>query len=623
VYVPVYRSELYFLTIMIRSLPDVGRHEQTKSQTPSSNAVDAQARLESEGYIVNQQDTLEDTRSTVFDGENPKIFRRPTMIKSRTVDAGADEAGQESDASDISSTRSSRTAESTETYPGNEESESEQHDSSSYGKKLVRFQYVESDGKSKGEPTHLSHISYAENNNAGDTTAAPVFPDHVSDAESDSDHVSDAEPESGSDHESDAEPESDPESESGLKTDKEDLRQMIKEEIAAAFVKNEEIAAAIAKNEEKFQEHHEKEMRSKLAHFGFQENQIQAMMHPEKQIPLPKTAQRTEQPTFPKINRKHLDIETLHYYDIPYEYDKDPDYIIILREMSKTESNILFEHTRRLRSELLRPQNLSRRRHSPPSVNQQDETNSPASIDASKMSKRGDKIRLASKHFDATLRVPPFLAWPTTFENQEREEDVIQSKGKLFGVEEDEGLRIKLTLLAIYDRIHQTQTSRIKSSRSPGLVIYKSGPINVEISTRSCRKTLFHEVELHPQSTLDSDDARIPFVIRDELTHLLLQTKDDGQKAKTSIPTNPDGNSLPLGQNTRKVRRRVFAWQIAKLHIERQGLVSTLRELIAQFVPEVSDHELVQRCWGSIQTINKVCGSTVTFLALCKYGSGV
>jgi hypothetical protein len=356
---------------------------------------------------------------------------------------------------------------------------------------------------------------------------------------------------------------------------------------------------------------------------GFQENQIQAMMHPEKQMPLPKTAQKTEQPTFPQIHRKHLDIETLHYYDIPYEYYKDPDYIIILREMSTKETNILFEHTRRLRSELLRPQNLSRRRHSPPSVNQQDETNSPASIDASKMSKRGDKIRLASKRFDATLRVPPFLAWPTTFENQEREEDVIQSKGKLFGVEEDEGLRIKLTLLAIYDRIHQTQTSRIKSSRSPGLVIYKSGPINVEISTRSCRKTLFHEVELHPQSTLDSDDARIPFVIRDELTHLLLQTKDDGQKAKTSIPTNPDGNSLPLGQNTRKVRRRVFAWQIAKLHIERQGLVSTLRELIAQFVPEVSDHELVQRCWGSIQTINKVCGSTVTFLALCKYGSGV
>jgi hypothetical protein len=569
---------------MIRSLPDAGRREQTKSQTPSSNAIDAQARLESEGYIVNQRDTLEDTRSIVFDGENPKIFRRPTMTESRTGDAGAnetsaiDEADQESDASDISSIRSSRTAESTGTDPGNEEVESEQHDGSSYGKKPVRVQYVESDGKSKGEPTHLSHISSAENNSAGDMTADAAFPQH---------------------DESDSESDSGPESEVSM--DAEDLRQMIKEEIAAAF----------AKNEEKFQEHHEEKMRSKLAHFGFQENQIQAMMHPEKQIPLPKTAQKTEQPTFPQINRKHLDVETLHYYDIPYEYYKDPDYIIILREMNQREVEILFEHTRRLRSGPLRRQSLSRRRRSPDSINERDETNSAASINASKMSKRGDKIRLASKRFDATLRVPPFLAWPTTFENQENKEDVIQSKEKSFGVEEDEGLRIKLTLLAICDRIYQAQTSRIHNSRPPRLVIYKSGPINVEISTRSCPKTLFHQVELHLQSTMDSDVGRIPFVIRDELTHLLLQNKDDSEKAKTSVPTNPGGSSLPLVENIQTAHTRVFAWQIAKLHVERHGLVSTLRELISQFVSEFTDHELVQRCWGSIHTINKVRNLTV------------
>jgi hypothetical protein len=228
-------------------------------QTPSSNAVDAQARLESEGYIVNQRDTLEDARSIVFDGENPKIFRRPTMTESRIGDAGAnetsaiDEADQENDASDISSTRSSRTAESTEADPGNEEVEPEQHDGSSYGRKLVRFQYVKLDGKSKGEPTHLSHISSAENNNAGDTTADAAFPDHESDSRP----------------ESDSQPESDSELEPGLKTDKEGLRQMIKEEIAAAFVKNEEIAAAIAKNEEKFQEHHEEECAPSLHDLGF------------------------------------------------------------------------------------------------------------------------------------------------------------------------------------------------------------------------------------------------------------------------------------------------------------------------------------------------------------------
>jgi hypothetical protein len=93
--------------------------------------------------------------------------------------------------------------------------------------------------------------------------------------------------------------------------------------------------------------------------------------------------------------------------------------------------------------------------------------------------------------------------------------------------------------------------------------------------------------------------------------YLLLQNKDDGQKAKTSISTNPGGSSLPLVQNTQTVRRRVFAWQIVKLHVERHGLVSILRELISQFVLEFSDHELVQRCWGSIHTINKVLDPTV------------
>jgi len=46
-----------------------------------------------------------------------------------------------------------------------------------------------------------------------------------------------------------------------------------------------------------------------------------------------------------------LSIDTLVYYDIPWEYDRnDQDYIIILREMDPKETDILFEHTRRLRS---------------------------------------------------------------------------------------------------------------------------------------------------------------------------------------------------------------------------------------------------------------------------------
>ncbi|KAF2627016.1 hypothetical protein BU25DRAFT_411124 [Macroventuria anomochaeta] len=45
---------------------------------------------------------------------------------------------------------------------------------------------------------------------------------------------------------------------------------------------------------------------------------------------------------------------------------------------------------------------------------------------------------------------------------------------------------------------------------------------------------------------------------------------------------------------------------MAKLCMRRDALVSTLRELISQFVPEFFDHALIQRCWGSVETISKV-----------------
>ncbi|KAF2120524.1 hypothetical protein BDV96DRAFT_594978 [Lophiotrema nucula] len=101
----------------------------------------------------------------------------------------------------------------------------------------------------------------------------------------------------------------------------------------------------------------EEAMRKRLAHFGFQENQISAMIKPEEaaklhqgQTPL-NPLRLTHQPTYVKVHRDHLSVDTLQYYDIPFEYDRgDPEYLIILREMDQKETEILFEHTRRLRS---------------------------------------------------------------------------------------------------------------------------------------------------------------------------------------------------------------------------------------------------------------------------------
>jgi hypothetical protein len=104
----------------------------------------------------------------------------------------------------------------------------------------------------------------------------------------------------------------------------------------------------------------EESMRKRLHQFGFQESQIGAMVNPEEQNRLKKqqseglmphkSLEIAQQPTYAKIRKEHLEVETLHYYDIPYEYDEDPNYIIVLREMSQRETDILFEHTRRLRS---------------------------------------------------------------------------------------------------------------------------------------------------------------------------------------------------------------------------------------------------------------------------------
>jgi hypothetical protein len=385
-------------------------------------------------------------------------------------------------------------------------------------------------------------------------------------------------------------------------TAEQSLRQIIEEKY---FVANTE-------DDAEFEMYNQGKMRSDLEQLDFHGDQTQASSHSKKQMPLPRTVFETRESSASKIKQELIDVQTLNYYDIPYQFDEDPNYIVILQDMRQMDIETLFDHTRRIRSKLRREYS-SREHRSPHAINGRNKQSRPASIEVVKISKRQNTTRPVNKHLDTTLRVRPFLAWPTTFENREKQRDVTQSEGELSGVEEDEGLRIKLTLLAIYDRIYQEQTGCMTGSLSPGLVIYRSGPTNVIISTRSCPKKLFQQVELDPKSTLDTEVGIIPLVIRDELMHLLSQNKNDGQNPKTSIAANAGGYSLPFVPKTRTIHRCVLARQIARLHIERGDLVSTLRKLISQFVPELSDHELVQRCWGSIQTIDKVGDLTANF----------
>ncbi|OCL04161.1 hypothetical protein AOQ84DRAFT_391740 [Glonium stellatum] len=58
-----------------------------------------------------------------------------------------------------------------------------------------------------------------------------------------------------------------------------------------------------------------------------------------------------ERPTFIKIHRRYLSTETLDYYNLPWEIDPtDKNYVIIMRLLDERETDVLFEHTRRLRA---------------------------------------------------------------------------------------------------------------------------------------------------------------------------------------------------------------------------------------------------------------------------------
>lgn len=130
-----------------------------------------------------------------------------------------------------------------------------------------------------------------------------------------------------------------------------------RKEHEAPLSREEEVEAADTAPKAAEDEELEAAMRKRLEQFGFENNQIENMIRPPDETDQQQAISSSDNPfkttplpTYAKIHKKHLDVDTLHYYDIPYEYDEDPDYIIVLRTMTQRETEILFEHTRRLRS---------------------------------------------------------------------------------------------------------------------------------------------------------------------------------------------------------------------------------------------------------------------------------
>ncbi|KAI9839925.1 MAG: hypothetical protein M1819_000117 [Sarea resinae] len=91
---------------------------------------------------------------------------------------------------------------------------------------------------------------------------------------------------------------------------------------------------------------YEERLRRDLASYGVPDQQISTIVN------LPKDAAVVDmsKTTWIKVHRKHIMIETLQEYGLPWEWDAfDPNYILIKQWVPENEQMILFEHTRRIR----------------------------------------------------------------------------------------------------------------------------------------------------------------------------------------------------------------------------------------------------------------------------------
>ncbi|CAI6341476.1 unnamed protein product [Periconia digitata] len=418
------------------------------------------------------------------------------------------------------------------------------------------------------------------------------------------------------------------------------LRQVVKEEITAALKRDEDQKRT---EEEKL----DALMRERLARFGFQENQIQAMVDPTKHISEPgrtpaNPLRLNQPPTYTRIQKKYLDIETLKYYDLPYEINVDDGYITILREMSQKESEILFEHTRRLRErrggfdKLLIEENANTRSSSAPWRNLRT---------AKKFSSR----KKAAKRFDedfyladrsksiwepesgknwsddqglehnkdtvpptentdlkANPEVPPFLAWPTTFSDETDESTASKNNALRRNNEED---LTQLTLAAINKHITKTRSDGSDipiSTHHPFLAVYKSGVAFIDVpeltfismsSKMGPINDLAQEKEQHKTTLLEMGDEF-------DFFQTLIRRDGGGEQVNTASDV-PGVSKGKLKVSAKAPRRRVVQWQLSALVSERDSFTSTLQQLIDQFVPSYYPHPLLRRCWGSLDAIKE------------------
>jgi hypothetical protein len=140
-----------------------------------------------------------------------------------------------------------------------------------------------------------------------------------------------------------------------IKLEEEEKKRKEKEEKERWIAKIEKEKREEEEKKKKKEEEIEEEMRKRLHRFGFQDNQVDVLIDPKKAPQLQQQQSTTlitagGGPTYIKIHKDHVDIETLKYFKLPWGYDpSNSNYYLIFQEMDSKETEYLFEHTRKIR----------------------------------------------------------------------------------------------------------------------------------------------------------------------------------------------------------------------------------------------------------------------------------
>ncbi|KAK2609052.1 hypothetical protein QQS21_002422 [Conoideocrella luteorostrata] len=125
------------------------------------------------------------------------------------------------------------------------------------------------------------------------------------------------------------------------------LRDKEAAEAVERYKKTESDRIAMEKlRKEQEEKEYKRRMQDDLLKSGLDEKAIAAILEKKK---VPETVESGQRPTYTRMARRHLSIETLRTFHIEFDLDSDPDYILIKRWVPEWEQDQFWRHTKYVR----------------------------------------------------------------------------------------------------------------------------------------------------------------------------------------------------------------------------------------------------------------------------------